>query len=171
MSVDRKLIEEVGNTAYEYEKVYHGCSQCVLKALQERIDLGDGLAFKAASALAGGVGRAGDTCGALLGGVMAIGLAFGRDKLEVSSDSLQYTQAQAYAGEFVQRFKGALGSTTCRDIQKSIFGRSFDMTKPEEREQFQAAGAYEKCPEVARQAALLAAEIILRERITRKNAN
>jgi len=50
MFADSSLIEEVGNTAYEYEKVYYGCFHCALKALREYLDLGDGLTFKTASA-------------------------------------------------------------------------------------------------------------------------
>lgn len=30
---DGALITKIGETAYEYERVYHGCSQCVLAAL------------------------------------------------------------------------------------------------------------------------------------------
>lgn len=164
MPVDSEFIEGVGNTAYEYEKTYHGCSQCVLKALQDQLGLGDGLTFKAASALTGGVGRMGDACGALLGGIMAIGLAFGREKLEVATNSKPYQQAQEFAGELGDMFKKELGSIRCREIQESIFGRSFDLRRPEEREAFVTAGGYEKCPEVVQKAARLTAEIILREK-------
>ena len=89
-------------------------------------------------------------------------MAFGRDELEDIADSPKYQQAQEYAAELGERFEKELGSIRCREIQKSIFGRSFDLRKPEEREAFSAAGGYEKCPEVARKAARLAAEIILR---------
>lgn len=170
MSIDRNFIEQIGNSAFLYEKTYHGCSQCTLRALQDHLALGDDLTFKAASAFAAGVARMGDTCGAVLAGVMAIGLAFGREKLEVSTDSKQYAHAQECGMEFAERFKNELGSIRRREIQKSLFGRSFDLRQPEEREQFPAAGAYEKCPEVTRKAARLAAEIILREKAKRENS-
>ncbi len=60
-----EILEKIEKTAYEYEKIYHGCSQCTLKAIQEHLHLGNEDAFKAASALAGGVARMGETCGAL----------------------------------------------------------------------------------------------------------
>jgi C_GCAxxG_C_C family probable redox protein len=164
MSIDRNLVDAAASTAFEYERVYHGCSQCTLKALQEHLGLGDDLTYKSASALAGGVARTGETCGAVLGAVMAIGLAFGRDKLEVSTESPSYTKAQDCAGRFVQSFIEETGSMRCKDIQESIFGRSFDMTTLEGREQFLAAGGHEKCPQVPEKAARLAAEIILEER-------
>lgn len=165
MSIDSKLIEEIGNAAYRYEKQYHGCSQCGLKALQEHLSLGDELTFKAASAFAGGVARMGDMCGALTGGIMAIGLAFGRDKMELMSDQPQWLRAPELSGEFYERFRNEFGSVKCREIQESIFGRYFDFRQAEVREKlFEAAGGYEKCPEVVKKAAQITAEIILRER-------
>lgn len=160
-----ELLEKIEKTAYNYEKVYHGCSQCVLKALQEHLQLGDGDAFKAASALAGGVARMGETCGALTGGIMAIGLAYGREKLEEAKLSPQYAKAMDLAVNLYQRFEKEFGSAKCWDIQKSLFGRSFDLKNPTEREEFVKAGGYEKCSEVVRKAARLAAEVILKDRI------
>ncbi len=163
-----KLIEEVGERAYEYEKDYHGCAQSALKALQEHLNIGDDLTFKAASALAGGGGRMGGVCGALLGGMMAISLAFGREKMEPSEDSAGYETAHNFAGELGDKFREAFGGITCREVQKSFFGRSFDLRNPDERKLFHSLGAYEKCPEVVRAAARLAAEIITRERAKSK---
>ena len=159
-----KIIEAVGNAAYENEKTYHGCSQCVLRALQDHIDLGDNLTFKAASALAGGAGRMGEACGSLLAGVMAISLAFGRDRLELTSDSPAYQKAQQLAGELGDQFIEEYGSIRCWDVQTAIFGRSFNFRDPADVQAFREGGGYEKCPEVARKTARLAAEIILRER-------
>ena len=49
----------------------------------------------------------------------------------------------------------------CFDIQKEKFGRSFHLTNPEELEEFQEAGATDKCSAVVRSAVRIAAEIIL----------
>lgn len=160
-NLDRKLIDTVARTAYNYTMEYHGCSQCILKALQEHLKLGNGDAFKAASALAGGIARMGETCGALLGGIMAIGLAFGRDKLEDSTVSLPYATAMTYAAKLYDRFQADWGSTKCWSIQESLFGRHFNLKDPEERTQYITAGGHQKCSEVVRKATALAAEIIL----------
>ncbi|MEM2533445.1 MAG: C-GCAxxG-C-C family protein [Candidatus Nezhaarchaeales archaeon] len=159
-----ELIEKIGRAAYYYEKIYHGCSQCVLKALQEHLQLGDGESFKAASAFAGGVARMGEVCGALSGGIMAIGLAYGREKLEDARFSPRYAKAMELAVDLYQRFEKEFGSVKCRDIQTFLFGRAFDLKNPVEYEEFVRAGAYEKCPEVVKKAAQLAAELILKSR-------
>ena len=155
------LVTQIGKTAYEHERVYHGCSQCVLSALQDHLGLGSRDSFKAATALAGGIARMGETCGALVGGIMGISLAFGRDRLEDATTSQGYARAMDLGGELCKRFGAALGSTQCRDIQRSLFGRSFDLRDPRERQEFRKAGGYDKCPQVAQRAAELAATVIL----------
>lgn len=159
--VHADLVAKIGEAAYVYERTYHGCSQCVLAALQDCLSLGNRDSFKAATALAGGIARMGTTCGSLVGGIMAISLAFGREVLEDSATSQGYAQAMDLGGELCLRFEKEFGSTQCREIQRSLFGRSFDLRNPQERKEFRIAGSYEKCPQVARRAAELAAEVIL----------
>jgi len=154
-------VAKIGKTAYEYERVYHGCSQCVLAALQDGFKLGGQESFKAATALAGGIARMGNACGALVGGLMGISLAFGRDHLEDATTSQGYAQAMDLGGELCKRFEAEFGSTQCRDIQRSLFGRSFDLRDPRERVEFRKAGAHEKCSQVSKRAAELAAQVIL----------
>lgn len=155
------LKKEIAEVAYNNERVYHGCTQCVLRALQDHLGLGNRESFKAATALGGGVARMGETCGALIGGIMAISLAFGREELEDSLSSPSYARALELGKELCQRFREEIGNTKCRDIQKSLFGRSFNLWEPQEREEFIKAGGYEKCPNVVRAAAELTAEVIL----------
>jgi C_GCAxxG_C_C family probable redox protein len=155
------LVVRAAEAAYIYERTYHGCSQCVLAALQESLGVGSQDSFKAATALAGGIARMGSTCGALVGGLMGIGLAFGRDALEDSTTSPGYARAMELGGELCRRFEKEFGSTRCWDIQKSLFGRSFDLRDPQERVEFREAGGYDKCPHVAGKAAELAATVIV----------
>ena len=159
--LDRELIENIGNSAYNYQKEYRGCSQWVLKALQEHLKLDDEGAFKAASAFSAGIARMGDTCGAVSAGVMAIGLVFGRGKLESAAVSPAYARAMQHAIEFCNRVEAEYGSTRCWAIQGSIFGRHFNLRNPDERAQFAEAGGEEKSSEVCKKVAMLAAEIIL----------
>lgn len=159
--VHADLVAKAAEAAYVYERTYHGCSQCVLAALQEALGLGSRDSFKAATALAGGIARMGSTCGALVGGLMGIGMAFGREVLEDSATSQGYARPMELGGEFCRRFEKEFGSTRCWDIQKSLFGRSFDLRDPQGREAFRQAGGYEKCPYVVGKAAELGATVIL----------
>jgi C_GCAxxG_C_C family probable redox protein len=159
--VHADLVVKAAEAAYVYERTYHGCSQCVLASLQESLGVGSRDSFKAATALAGGIARMGNACGALVGGIMGIGLACGREVLEDSTTSQGYARAMELGGEFCRRFEKEFGSTQCHEIQRSLFGRCFDLRQPREREEFREAGGYEKCPYVAGKAAELAAALIV----------
>jgi C_GCAxxG_C_C family probable redox protein len=136
--------------------------------LQEKLDLKDAGAFKAASALAGGVARRGETCGALTGAIMGICLVVGRESLE---DTQQYQEAMVPAGEMYLKFKEEVGHTVCTEIHKLLYGKSYRLYEPEERRAFHKAGAHEPqgCPGVCSKAAKIAARIILdlKERLER----
>jgi len=161
---DNELIEEATNLAYEYQKKYYGCCQCVVKALDDSLGLGNGLTFKASTALSGGVAMKGELCGALLGGILAIGLAFGREKLEENWCSRGYTEAHYYTAELCDKFKKELGSIKCRNILKARLGSSIDLRKRGALRHLISAGALECCPEVVRKGTQLAAEVILQAR-------
>jgi len=76
---DKKLLEEIEKRAFTYSQEYKACSQCTLLAIQEVFGLTNDDVLKAATGFAGGIGRTGSVCGALSGGVMALGLLYGRD--------------------------------------------------------------------------------------------
>ena len=153
-----KLLDRVAWAAYYNDRVYEGCSRSVLKALQSHLHMSDGGALRASTALAGGVARMGETCGALIGGIMAIGLAFGREELE---DIQAYRDTMDASRQMYNRFKEEFGSATCAGIQKKLFGRGFDLNREEESEAWYKAGGLEKCPMVCAVGARFAADIIL----------
>jgi C_GCAxxG_C_C family probable redox protein len=102
----------------------------------------------------------GETCGALIGGIMAIGQVIGRESL---GDNEQFQKAMVPAGEMYERFKEAVGHTLCAEIHKILFGRSFRLYEEEEKKAFVAAGGRgpDGCPGVGSKAAKIAASIIL----------
>lgn len=116
----------------------------------------------AGSSLAGGVARAGETCGALTGAIMAIGLVAGRRNLE---DLDTYQSCMALAREARQEFLERIGHTLCAEIQRILLGRTYHLWDEEQRQRFHDDGGHsrEACPGVCGKAARIAAEIILRE--------
>lgn len=124
--------------------------------------------FKAGSALAGGVARMGETCGALTGAIMAVCCLVGRERLE---DREQYQAAMEEAGRVYDRFRSQIGHTLCEEIHKIRYGRVYHLARPEERKAFHVDGGHGRkgCPEVCGVAAKVAAEVILdiRERAGR----
>ena len=117
-------------------------------------------AFKVASALSGGVARRGETCGALIGGIMGICQVVGRESIE---DKDQYGKAMAPSGDMYLRFKEEIGHTICAEIHKILYGKAYKLYDEEERQAFHEAGGHEPqgCPGVCGKAAKIAARIIL----------
>jgi hypothetical protein len=95
-----KLIDAVSISAYNNDRAYEGCARCVLAAINEHLRLtpeeGFNECIKASTALAAGVARMGETCGALLGGIMALGLEFGSEDMSLFqryADTMQISGA------------------------------------------------------------------------------
>lgn len=137
----REVLDRLERRALEHLKTYGSCAQSTLKALQEEFGLDSAEALKAATAMPG-VALRGETCGAVSGPVMAFGLAYGRERPEETEAFLRTLQL---AHRFCRLFEKELGSCRCADIQQRLFGRSFDLTDPQQMQEFAAAGAAEKC--------------------------
>jgi len=93
------------------------CAESVLRGVcqAQGIELPD-IAKKMATPFGGGIGRAEDVCGALAGGVLAIGANIGRTMPE--QDRLRSYNA---AGELHKKFLESFGSTSCKVLNKSDF--------------------------------------------------
>ena len=155
------LAERAYALAYDYERRHHNCPQCVFAALQEVLGIGDDATFKAAYSLSGGGARTSrGTCGALVGGMLAIGSIYGRDKQHFGQRG--YSDASRVAKKLFDRFVEEWGSPICTDVHLKWLGRRFDMWT--EYEAFDAAGAHDdKCPTVTGKTARWAVEILLEE--------
>jgi len=153
-----ELLDKIEKAAQSYEGNYHGCSRCVLLALQEHLNLGDGLTFQASTPFAGGIAMRGETCGALLGGLLAVGLATASKEIE---DEAALFGTMAAGFRYARRFVKAIGNSICRDIMEARLGCFFNIADPKEYEQFKEAGGYTECPKVVGEASRLAAEFIL----------
>ena len=157
----RQIPKKAYTLAYEFEQKYGACSQWVLAALQETIGGIDDEVIKASHALAGGAAKSGQgTCGALSGGMMAISAQYGRERADFESG--RSTQASTLARLLYDRFVNEFGSPICGSVQEAIFGRSFDLWDPDDRQAFEEAGGHlDKCPDVVGRAAMWTAEILL----------
>ncbi len=72
--------------------------------------------IKAVSALAGGLGFSGETCGALTGGACLIGLYAGRGAAEEEDDPKLKIMIQDLVEWFSRKYGETYGGIRCRDI-------------------------------------------------------
>ncbi|MGD0309842.1 MAG: C-GCAxxG-C-C family protein [Acidobacteriota bacterium] len=165
-----ELLKRVEEKAGIYMYNYGGCGQCSLRALQEELNLPGGpAAVKAAGFTNLGIALTQNICGALLGGIMAMGLACGRENFsdpmypqpEIVDDTYGLPRSLMLIRGYYQRFIQEFGSGSCRDLQIRIFGRSFEMIVIEEEEKFRLAGGHTACVDLVKKAARMAAETIL----------
>ena len=160
-----KLLEKAYELGFEYEKTYRGCSQCVVAALQDTLDIRDDAIFKAATGFAGGCGLTGiGVCGAFAGGVMVLSQLLGRERPKFSDPEGVRFKSFDITTVLADRFLEEFGTVICRDIQKQKFGRYYYLRDPDEFQKFHDAGAHDvKCPEVVGKGAQMAVEIALAE--------
>lgn len=160
-----KILDRVAKAAYDNNRAYEGCARCVLHAIQTHMNITDEKAFKAAfkssTALSAGVARKGETCGALLGALMAIGLETGTERL---NDFEGYVNTMKGASQVFDLFKEKYGTVKCFEIQQQLFGRKINFFNDEEAEWWYENDGLDKCPGVCAAAARLAAEELFRIR-------
>ncbi len=161
-----EILDRVYKLAFRYEAERGGCPQCVLSALREVIGVGDEKTIQAADAMAGGTSLSTHgTCGALIGGLLAISSVVGRT-YEAFSRGDRKRRVFKYSKMLYDRFVAEYGSPICRDIHLRLFGRTFNFFDKNDYEEFERLGAHvDKCTSVSGNAARWTAEILLDERL------
>jgi mannitol-1-phosphate 5-dehydrogenase len=156
---------EASALGFEYERTYRGCGQCTFAAVQQALGREEERVFQALTPFAAGFGLSGDsTCGSLVGGGASFGLARGRRRSHFDGDREAKYAAFAMAQALRERYLWKYGSLLCKGAQERIFGRSFDLRSPQERELFEQAGAHvDKCPRVVSDVARWSVQILAEE--------
>ncbi|MGL6106380.1 C-GCAxxG-C-C family protein [Romboutsia sp.] len=111
-------LEKVKATA---EKYYRDgdfyCSEAIVKVIRDefRVDISDEV-IAMASGFPVGMGGSGCTCGAVAGGIMALGLFFGRSEAK----DAKVSKAMELSKELHDFFKGKNKSICCRVLTKGM---------------------------------------------------
>lgn len=121
------------------------CSQAVLGAFSKDFDLAHQTAMKLASAFGGGMAGCGETCGAITGALMVIGLKFGR---VVPEDIKAKEKTYEITKELFQSFECKYNSLICRIL------RLEDTSTPAKERQ-----AHEICSGYVRDAVIILEEL------------
>ncbi|MCK4497696.1 C_GCAxxG_C_C family protein [Candidatus Bathyarchaeota archaeon] len=107
---ESKTRKEFTQSARLYAVQGYLCSEAVLLAAKAWWGIKDRLIPRIATGFGAGVGRQGLICGALSGGIMALGVRYGRDKPTKGNTPYWFTQ------ELAKRFKERFGTLTCREL-------------------------------------------------------
>jgi C_GCAxxG_C_C family probable redox protein len=136
------------------------CAQTSFAILNEEYDLGGDQVLKALTPFPG-IALRGETCGAVIGSLMALGLVYGRDDLK---DWKGYIRSLPSARRFCVRFEEINGSTACSAILQEKLGRNYDLADRVEALEYASAGGPEACAEVVARAIEVASEAIAKRR-------
>ena len=125
----------------------YNCSQAVLATFGRDFGLDPVMAYRVAAAFGGGMGHMGETCGAVTGAFMVIGLKYG---LTVTDGSQSHQGSFANVQEFVDKFKSLHGSIVCRELL------GFDINNGEAFREARKNGIPQKiCPKLVEDAAAI----------------
>ncbi len=106
----------------------YNCAQSVLYSFCEDLNIDKNTALKIACGFGAGMGRKQQVCGAISGGIMVLGLLYGKGENE---DSEKTNQTYIKINELIDRFTKIHDSYICRDLIEGC-----DLTSPEGQRQF-----------------------------------
>jgi C_GCAxxG_C_C family probable redox protein len=130
------------------------CAQSVLTACSGGTGLSRELAVRLGGPFGGGMGSLGETCGAVSGALMALGLKFFQAGPQ---DAAGKIRVYALAQEFCKKFKERHGSQLCRDLIGMDISTADGIKKAREAGVFKAL-----CPPLVRSAAEIVEEMLNR---------
>ena len=139
-------------SAVSYFKEGLICSQAVLLTYGTRLGLNHETALKIADGFGGGMGRMGETCGAITGAFMVIGLKHGRTAVE---DTQSHEKTCSLINEFVRTFKSRYGSIICRELLGCDISTPDGLNSAREKKLFTTI-----CPKYVRDAAEIIEQIL-----------
>lgn len=114
------------------------CSQAVFSTYCDQLGLDQETALKVSCPFGGGIGRMGETCGAVTGAFLLIGLKYGK---YLQEDTVGKEKTYATMKEFTEKFSEIHGSIRCKDLLK------YDMNNPEDLKVIKEKGLWDSlCP-------------------------
>jgi C_GCAxxG_C_C family probable redox protein len=104
---------ETINKAQSYFDEGYACSQSILLAFTERFDLDERTAKLISSTFGGGMGRLRQTCGAVTGGFMVLGLAYGNiEPNDMTAKLFAYQKVR----ELYHQVEEIHGTVNCKEL-------------------------------------------------------
>jgi len=128
------------------------CSQAILSTYGTQFGLNREIALKVAEAFGGGMCHMGETCGAVTGAFMVMGLKFGRT---IAGDKQSQDKTTSLVNEFVNRFKSRNVSIVCKELLGCDLSTPEGMNMAKEKNLFATI-----CPKFVQDAAEIIEQIL-----------
>lgn len=153
-----QILDRIEEAAYKYAIEFGGSARCLLKALQDHLDLGPHICLKGLTPFTCGIATGEGTCGAVLGGMFAVGLLFGNEDL---NDHQAFKDSTLAGFKLVAEVQKEIGTTKCTEIQQERLGESFNLADPEQFRAFVKKGGQRECAVLVAKVARITADFIM----------
>ncbi len=141
-------MESKVDQAVDYFKSGLSCSQAMLLAFGQEFGVDKTLALKISTPFSGGMARMCQTCGAVTGALMVLGLKY-------ATGNEAKEKLFALENEFADKFKSRNNSLNCKELL------GYDLGNPEERKECSEKKLYEtRCKKFVNDAAEILEEIL-----------
>ena len=132
------------------------CAQTSFHALNQVFNLQEDNLIKALASFSG-IAFRGETCGAVSGCLLGIGLVYEKN----SNNQDKQRPSTGPSIKFCSYFESNFGSIRCRDVINKMTNKEFQISKLEDYGLLSKEGAFDNCPIVIKKALHIAADIIL----------
>ncbi len=128
------------------------CAQSILSSYASKYGFDRDLALKIATGFGGGMGRLQNTCGAVSGAFMVIGLRYG---MGINDNTDARDKTYQVVREFTNRFQEIHGSTICKELL------GCDINTPEGKDYYDRNDFFEKkCFQYVKDSAKILEELL-----------
>jgi C_GCAxxG_C_C family probable redox protein len=146
-----RIMDRIEQAVEKFDRGF-SCAQALFSTYAPLFGLDEERALKIATSFGGGMARMADTCGAVTGAFMVLGLAFGRETVE---DEAAKERTYELVMAFVEQFKKKHGTIVCRELL------GFDMSIPEGEKKLRELNVIaDRCPGFVRDAARILEDLL-----------
>ena len=146
------FVEEVKKTTFDTEVRCHGCGQVIVHTFLQLLKIDNPELAMAASPFFAGIALTGNTCGSLVGGLMVLGLFFGRK--DVNEELPGLIKGVKPMRNLIKVFTEDNKSLNCKDITGT------DLANRMNAAAYFETGGLERCAGIMSQTAGYVAEMI-----------
>jgi len=141
----------------------YSCSQSVLKTFAPQFNLEPDTAARLGAPFGGGTARRGETCGAVSGAFMVLGLRFGH-----TSGSDDASKERTYGGvnDFISLFEERNGSIKCNELLNCDISTPDGLQSARDAQLFQT-----RCPKYVQDAVEIVKQLVERDEVKGNQEN
>ncbi len=145
------MFSNLGTIAEDLFRQGFNCAEALSSAVAENLHIESRAIPHIATPFGAGMGGKGNACGCLTGGIMGIGLTYGRsDPKDVDRKKMAYEKTKLFCDKFTERF----GSINCIDLC------GIDISNEEGLKRYHDEGLRDKCAEFVRETGEILSQIL-----------